>query len=108
MLSEHRFEKSFESLIEALDTDLEWVRAHTRLLTRAKEWEIEERDASFLLRGKDLEAAEALQVREAEKESKLTLLQKEYIHASRKAATELQRRLLDTVKLGWLGGLRLY
>jgi hypothetical protein len=105
VLSEHLFEKSFESLIDALDTDLEWKRAHTRLLRRAKEWESEGWDDSFLLRGKDLEAAEALQVQETEKESKLTRLQKGYIHASRKADTELQRRLLDTVKLGWLGGL---
>ena len=94
------FDKAFESLIEALDTDLEWVRAHTRLLTRAKEWDREGRDGSFLLRGKDLEAAEALQVREAEKEPKLTALQKEYVLASRQAATGFQRRLLGAVALG--------
>jgi hypothetical protein len=29
------FEKATDTLIEALDTDLDWVRAHTRLLTRA-------------------------------------------------------------------------
>ncbi len=88
------FDESFESLIEALDTDLEWVRAHTRLLTRAKEWESEGRDGSLLLRGKDLETAEAWQAREAEKEPKLTPLQKEYINASRRAATRFKRVVL--------------
>jgi TIR domain len=33
------FEDSFERLLEALDTDLEWVRFHTRLLSGAKEWD---------------------------------------------------------------------
>src|SRR5919202_5839649 len=82
------FDKAFEALIDALDTDLEWVHAHTRLLTRAKEWDRGGRDGSFLLRGKDLEAAETLQAREAEKEPKLAPLQKEYIIASRKSATK--------------------
>jgi hypothetical protein len=35
-LDDH-FEPTFEALITALDTDLEWTQAHTRLLTRAKE-----------------------------------------------------------------------
>src|SRR6266567_4124972 len=33
------FEKATDTLITAFDTDLDWVRAHTRLLTRALEWE---------------------------------------------------------------------
>src|SRR6266496_4154352 len=32
------FEKATDALLSALDTDLNWVRAHTRLLTRAIEW----------------------------------------------------------------------
>ena len=47
-------EAKFAALIMALDTDLAWTQAHTRLLTRAKEWEREGKDPSFLLRGKDL------------------------------------------------------
>src|SRR5829696_9154189 len=86
------FEDSFERLLEALDTDLEWVRFHTRLLSGAKEWDKGGRDPSFLLRGKTLEEAEGWQAKEAEKEPKLTSLQKEYILASRQAQTDLQRR----------------
>src|ERR671911_1514254 len=86
------FEDSFERLLEALDTDLEWVHHHTRLLVRAKEWDKGGRDPSFLLRGKTLEEAERWQAKEAEKEPKLTSLQKEYILSSRQAQTDLHRR----------------
>src|SRR5829696_8967167 len=86
------FEDSFERLLKALDTDLEWVRFHTRLLSGAKEWDKGGRDPSFLLRGKTLEEAEGWQAKEAEKEPKLTSLQKEYILASRQAETDLHRR----------------
>ena len=51
------FERAFGTLIEALDTDLEWKRTHTRLLVRAKEWENREHNDSFLLRGMDLQDA---------------------------------------------------
>ncbi len=45
-------------LIKTLDTDLERVKAHTRLLVRAREW-TDNGDRSRLLRGRDLRAAEA-------------------------------------------------
>ena len=96
------FEKSFESLMKALDTDLEWVREHTRLLTRAKEWdkkrqEKKGRDGSSLLRGKDLEAAEVWLGQAVEKKPKPTTLQGQYILASRQAATRSHRRMLGGV-----------
>ena len=40
---EDDFEVNFELLIQALDTDLEHVREHTRLLTRAIEWDQDQR-----------------------------------------------------------------
>src|SRR5215203_7089041 len=94
------FEDSFERLLEALDTDMEWVRFHTRLLSGAKEWDKGGRDPSFLLRGKTLEEAERWQAKEAEEAPKLTSLQKEYILASRQAETQRQRYLLLTTALG--------
>jgi hypothetical protein len=45
------FEQALHDLVYALDTDLDWVRAHTRLLTRAIEWDDNDRNNSFLLRG---------------------------------------------------------
>jgi hypothetical protein len=51
------FESAFASPTDALYTDLDWKRTHTRLLVRAREWESKNRDDSFLLRGMDLQDA---------------------------------------------------
>src|SRR6516225_7679121 len=56
-LSDHGFETSLNSLIRILNVDLDWVRSHTRLLVRAREWELKGRDDSFVLRGMDLQDA---------------------------------------------------
>jgi WD40 repeat protein len=86
------FEKAIDTLINALDTDLDWVHAHTRLLTRAIEWESKGKNNSFVLRGEDLRAAEQwLAQVGTNKEPRPTALQTEYILASRKAATRRQR-----------------
>jgi hypothetical protein len=54
---------------------------------RAKEWERNGTDSSFLLRGKDLSEAEQWMVRSAEKEPKPMALHSQYILTSRQAAT---------------------
>ena len=66
------FDRSLQTLTKALDTDLEWVHAHTRLLTRAIEWDTNGRDTSFVLRGSDLRTAEGWQAKAAHKEPRLT------------------------------------
>ena len=92
------FEEATDTLIRALDTDLKWVRAHTRLLTRAIEWDANGRNNSFVLRGEDLRAAELwLAQAGAQKERQPTALQTEYIIASRKAAARRQRITLGAV-----------
>jgi hypothetical protein len=45
-----------ETLLEAMRTDLDWVRFRTRLLVRANEWQGNGRDRSYLLGGTDLRA----------------------------------------------------
>ena len=86
------FEEATDKLISALDTDLSWVRAHTRLLTRAIEWDANGRNNSFVLRGEDLRSAERwLAEAGAQKERQPTALQTEYIIASRKASARRQR-----------------
>jgi WD40 repeat protein len=90
---ESSFDPGFAALIKALDTDLDWVRAHTRLLTRAKEWERQARDRSFLLRGRDLREGKDCVDRNAAREPKLTPLQMQFLLASRKAAIR-QRRIM--------------
>jgi WD40 repeat protein len=81
-----------ERLLEALETDLEWVSTHTRLLGRALEWERNGRDSSFVLRGRDLDEAErSVASRPTDREPQPTQLQSEYLLASRRAATRRQR-----------------
>lgn len=52
------FDKTFQSLVDVLNADLDHIRVHTRLLTRALEWERKHRRDDLLLRGKDLTEAE--------------------------------------------------
>ena len=94
------FEEATGKLISALDTDLKWVRAHTRLLTRAIEWNANGRNNSFVLRGDDLRSAERwLAEAGAQKERQPTALQTEYIIASRKAAARRQRIALGAINV---------
>ena len=53
-------DETVDRLIEAFDTDLDRVRAHTRLLARTREWDAKGEDRSLLLRGSELGDAEAL------------------------------------------------
>ncbi len=102
------FDGSLDDLVDALDTDLEWVGAHTRLLGRAREWERESREGSYLLRGRDLDEAERWIADEApDREPQPTLLQREYVHAGRRAATRRQRILLGASLLAVLVALGL-
>src|SRR5436305_8762274 len=97
------FEKAIDTLISALDTDLKWVHAHTRLLTHAIEWNANGKNNSFVLRGDDLRSAERwLAEAGAQKDRQPTALQTEYILASRKAAARRQRMTLGAVSFGFV------
>src|SRR5207302_359398 len=80
----------FDSLVQAIDSDLEWKRIHTRLLVRAKEWERKGRDSSFLLRGKDLLEAEQWLSHSFGVERETSNLQRDYVIASRRASNKRQ------------------
>ncbi|MEM7345388.1 MAG: TIR domain-containing protein, partial [Chloroflexota bacterium] len=75
------FDAAFESLLTAMDTDLPWVKAHTRLTQQAVEWNTNGRKESFLLRGDTLVAAEEMQT-QPDRKPRLTGLQQQYIQAS--------------------------
>jgi WD40 repeat protein len=89
-----QLEPAVERLIGALDTDLAWAKEHTRWLLKALEWEGENRDRSFLLRGAELTAAEQWLASAADKEPQPIPLQAEYVVASRMAAARRQRALM--------------
>lgn len=88
------FKTAFTTLVKAMDTDLEHVRSHTRILTKAREWEEHGRNHSYLLSGVDLDAAEIWLGKSGDKEPFPTPLQSEYILASRKAQRARQQQLL--------------
>ncbi|MBD2465713.1 toll/interleukin-1 receptor domain-containing protein [Oscillatoria sp. FACHB-1407] len=85
------FNQAFQSLIEALDTDLNHVRMHTRLLIRAIEWENNGRNDSFLLRGSDLTKAEQWLKDSEEKHPAPAEQHKNYISKSRQAENASNR-----------------
>ncbi len=91
------FDARIAALITVLDTDLAWVQTHTRLLIRAKEWEQEKKDSSYVLRRKDLREAEQWLGKSAGKEPAPTTLHSQYIVASRQAATQNQRIVIAAV-----------
>src|SRR5215218_5843829 len=88
-------EAAYANLTAALDTDLEWARAHTRLLRLAVDWEGS--PGSPLLKGLDLRRAEAKLEENEASEPKPTELQRRYVRASQVAASRRQRITLAAV-----------
>jgi len=91
------FEANIKTVVEALDTDLGHVREHTRLLIRAKEWDDNQRDKSFLLTGTAINEAESWLFQAAGKEPPVTQLHTDYIFDSRNAAQKRQQQILVAV-----------
>ena len=90
-----QFEPGVARLLTALDVDLNAAKAHTRWLVKALEWDSEGRDESFLLRGAELEAADAwLAASPEHADPAPTPLQREYLLASRTASARRQRMLM--------------
>ena len=85
---EATFEAGVENLLQAVETDQEHLRNHTRLLTRAKEWEEYGRGRGFLLRGEELDDAEAWLRLSAGKEPQPVAVHYDYIEISRTVETE--------------------
>jgi WD40 repeat protein len=95
------FDGAVDTIATALRTDLDWVHRHTRLLVRALEWDTNNRDRSFLLRGRDLEDGEHWLSEAAHHETpKATALQIEYLAASRRGATRSSRIRFGALSLG--------
>jgi WD40 repeat protein len=92
---EAEFPAGLERLLQAVDTDLDSVKQHTRLLVRALEWDRADRDRSLTLRGRDLKTAtEWLDRRAADATLTASPLHAEYIAASRNAEARRKRLLV--------------
>src|SRR5450631_1049314 len=86
------FADGISGLERALDLDLDLVRIHTRVLTRAKAWELAGRRPTPLLRGDELRTALAWLTRAAAgAEPQPTELQGAFVEESRLRAARRQR-----------------
>lgn len=92
-----RSESLAARLIAAADRDPDWIREHTRLLTRAREWRQHRRESSRLLAGQGLQDALRWLADSGRRGDRpVSALHAEYIEASRladAAAAARQREL---------------
>ena len=79
---------ALRSLQRALDTNLDWLREHTRLMARATEWDLTGRAESRLLRGGDVDAARRWAAERPKDAPELTELHLAFIQASEAAERE--------------------
>ncbi len=77
------FKDSFCELLRVLDTDRQYLEAHTQLSLKALEWNAQNRDGGHLLRGKTLEKAEVWLAQAQQKSPHPTALHREYVQLSR-------------------------
>lgn len=97
-----KFDETFDKLLTILDTDLDHVKVHTRLLTQAIEWEDSGRHRSYLLAGIQIDEMESWQSTNIDKEPRPTQLQSEYILASRTQHRKQGRRLFTVATIALL------
>lgn len=91
------FDTAFQKLSQAIDTDLDYLKTHTRLLIRAIEWDKKNRHPSLLMRGKDLDDVERWLMEGIKKQPEPTTLHREYTGVSRQQEKNLQRSFLLSV-----------
>ena len=88
-------------LVSALDTDLDWLREHTRLLQRASEWDSAGRTESRLLFGDSIAEAKAWAARRPKDAPEPTALHYEFVRVSEEAQARRQdaeRRQLEQIR----------
>jgi len=99
---EDDFDANFELLIDALDTDLDYVREHTRLLTLAIDWDKNQRRRSAVLRGQELQTAEGWLAQSGSKDPQPAELHREYLTFSRTVVNQLQRLVVSGVTVAFV------
>jgi hypothetical protein len=77
-------------LVDALNTDLDWLRDHTRYLQRATEWDVGGRPVNRLLSGADIGLAKAWAARRPKDAPTPTGLHLDFIKASEEWETQQQ------------------
>jgi tetratricopeptide (TPR) repeat protein len=87
------FEVHLTPLAEALNTDRQWIKEHTRLADRARQWIVRNRAQALLLRGSALADAEAWQDGQPKAAPAPSDEILELMLASRRAATRRNRAI---------------
>ena len=82
------FEKGVDTLLTAVDTDLEWVDAHTRLLGKTVDWGRKGQGPEPVVAGERSRGAESWLSQSGTKEPKPTDLQGRFILTSRRGGDE--------------------
>ena len=93
-------EKALHEAEEALNTDFDWLREHTRYLQRATEWDRGGRPVNRLLSGDDIAEAKAWVTRRPKNAPAPTALHLDFIRASEEEAearSSAQRKQLEAV-----------
>jgi hypothetical protein len=90
------FDERAEELARALKTDLPWTKEYTRIGEAARRWQERGGERSLLLRGPDLDEAQAWQDRHPLKAPALSPAHVAFLAASRADARARQRRIVVT------------
>jgi hypothetical protein len=96
---ENTFDESFPKVIQALEADNEHTRQHTAFLVRARDWEKKEKNPSYLLKGKEIEAAEHWLAAAVSKNPIPAELHSRYILASRQQQRKQQQQFMAVIGL---------
>jgi tetratricopeptide (TPR) repeat protein len=86
-----QFNKALTNLVTALNTDVVWVREHTRLGELARRWDAARGDGAQPLRGNELIEAETWLASQPHNAPSPTELHREFVRQSRHAATRRQQ-----------------
>ena len=97
MRTDEEFQKMLPDLVGTLSTDVQHLKAHTRLQNLALEWDNKKRSNSLTLRGEELENAESWLAHAGGKRPIPSELQGDFIQASRRDANRRQRLFLTGV-----------
>ena len=88
------FARGIADLVDALNTDLDWVRQQSRLLALASDWDASGQSDALRLRGESLEAAKDWMALEAPRDVKVLPLVATFIAASEDGEQDDQRQKL--------------
>ena len=89
---------AIESIVHATQSDPTWTTLHARLTVRAREWKEHDHASSRLMRGDELATAEnELTIERTANQPQASEIQRQYVQASRKAATSRLRKMIGAI-----------